>query len=96
MAVIGRLPRRLPVGTRYVLEGVPSEEGRLRVISRLLVLPSGEEIDLTDEVLQPKPRRSHGPNGDGAPSTEGGVQACAGSGPNTGFQNPAVQPATAQ
>jgi hypothetical protein len=62
MAVIGRLPRRFPVGTRYVLEGVPSEEGRLRVISRLLVLPSGEEIDLTHEVLEPTPRRrSHGP-----------------------------------
>jgi hypothetical protein len=61
MAVIGRLPRRLPVGTRYVLEGVPSEEGRLRVISRLLVLPSGEEIDLTHETLAPTPRRrSHG------------------------------------
>jgi len=61
MAVIGRLPRRLPVGTRYVLEGVPSEEGRLRVISRLLVLPSGEEFDLTHEVLEPTPRRrSHG------------------------------------
>jgi hypothetical protein len=56
MAVIGRLPRRLPVGTRYVLEGVPSE-GRLRVISRLIVLPSGEEIDLTHEILEPAPRR---------------------------------------
>ncbi len=61
MAVIGRLPRRLPVGTRYVLEGVPSAEGRLRVVSRLLVLPSGEEFDLTHEVahevLEPAPRR---------------------------------------
>ncbi len=64
MAAIGRLPRRLPVGTRYVLEGVPSEEGRLRVISRLLVLPSGEEIDLTHAVLQPTPRRrSHAARG---------------------------------
>ena len=61
MAITSRLPRRLPVGTRYVLEGVPSEEGRLRVISRLLVLPSGEEFDLTHEILQPKPRRrAHG------------------------------------
>ncbi len=64
MSFIGRLPRRLPVGTRYVLEGVPSEEGRLRVISRLLVLPSGEQIDLTHEVLQPTPRRrSHASRG---------------------------------
>ena len=57
MAVIGRLPRRLPVGTRYVLEGVPSEEGRLRVISRLIVLPTGEEFDLTDAMLESAPRR---------------------------------------
>ena len=61
MAVIGRLPRRFPVGTRYVLEGVPCEEGRLRVISRLLVLPNGEEFDLTHATLEPAPRRrSHG------------------------------------
>jgi hypothetical protein len=57
MAGIGRLPRRFPVGTRYVLEGVPAEQGRLRVISRLLVLPNGQEIDLTHEVLEPTPRR---------------------------------------
>ena len=64
MAVISRLPRRLPVGTRYVLEGVPSEEGRLRVISRLLVLASGEDFDLTHETLKPTPRRrSHGARG---------------------------------
>jgi hypothetical protein len=67
MAVIGRLPRRFPVGTRYVLEGVQSEEGRLRVISRLIVLPDGQEFDLTHEVmpeiLQPTPRRrSHEPH----------------------------------
>jgi len=49
MAVIGRLPRRLPVGTRFVLEGVPAEPGQLRVISRLLVLPNGEQFDLTHE-----------------------------------------------
>jgi hypothetical protein len=61
MAAIGRLPRRFPVGTRYVLEGVPSEQGRLRVISRLVVLPTGEEFDLTDATLEPAPRRrSHG------------------------------------
>jgi hypothetical protein len=44
-----------------VLEGVPCDEGRLRVISRLLVLPNGEEFDLTHEILEPAPRRrSHG------------------------------------
>jgi hypothetical protein len=62
MAVIGRLPRRFPAGTRYVLEGVPSGEGRLRVISRLLVLPNGQEFDLTHEILEPALRR-HGRRG---------------------------------
>jgi hypothetical protein len=57
MAGIGRLPKRFPVGTRYVLEGIPAEEGRLRVISRLLVLPNGQEFDLTHEILEPAPRR---------------------------------------
>jgi hypothetical protein len=57
MAGIGRLPRRFPVGTRYVLEGVPAEQGRLRVISRLLVLPNGQEFDLTHEILESAPRR---------------------------------------
>jgi hypothetical protein len=57
MAGISRLPRRFPVGTRYVLEGVPAEQGRLRVVSRLLVLPNGQEFDLTHEILAPVPRR---------------------------------------
>jgi hypothetical protein len=57
MAAIGRLPRRLPVGTRYVLEGVPAETGRMRVISRLLVLPNGQQFDLTHDIREPAPRR---------------------------------------
>jgi hypothetical protein len=54
MAGIDRLPRRLPVGTRYVLEGVPAETGRMRVISRLLVLPNGQQFDLPGDAA---PRR---------------------------------------
>jgi hypothetical protein len=57
MAGILRLPRRFPVGTRYVLEGVPAKEGHLQVISRLLVLPNGQEFDLTDVVLAGDHRR---------------------------------------
>ena len=56
MAGISRLPRRFPVGTRYVLEGVPAKEGQLKVISRLLVLPNGQQFDLTDDQLQPRRR----------------------------------------
>ena len=57
MPTISRLPRRFPVGTRYVLEGVPAKEGQLQVISRLLVLPNGQEFDLTDTPLTPDVRR---------------------------------------
>jgi hypothetical protein len=64
MAVIGRLPRRFPVGTRYVLEGVPAKEGQLQVISRLIVLPNGQQFDLTNEIADVPPqrrsRRAHG------------------------------------
>jgi hypothetical protein len=58
MAGIRRLPRRLPVGTRYVLEGVPAESGRMRVISRLVVLPNGQQFDLTHDVREPARRRT--------------------------------------
>jgi hypothetical protein len=57
MAATGRLPRRFPVGTRYVLEGVPAEAGQLRVISRLLVLPNGRQFDLTHVPAEPAPQR---------------------------------------
>ena len=57
MAGISRLPRRFPVGTRYVLEGVPAKEGQLTVISRLLVLPNGQQFDLTDDARELRPRR---------------------------------------
>lgn len=57
MPGIGHLPRRLPVGTRYVLEGVPAESGRMRVISRLLVLPNGQRFDLTNEICKPARQR---------------------------------------
>jgi hypothetical protein len=42
----GRLPKRFPVGTTYVVEGYGGEEGYLRVFSRYVVLPSGRRIDL--------------------------------------------------
>jgi hypothetical protein len=56
MTAIGRLPRRLPVGTRYVLEGLPAEPGQVRVISRMLVLPNGQQFDLT-QAAEPATRR---------------------------------------
>ena len=58
---VRRLPVRFPVGTRYVVEGEPSEAGELRITSRYLVLPSGTRIDVTADgraAQVPRVRRS--------------------------------------
>jgi hypothetical protein len=46
MTSTDRLPRRFPVGTRYVVEGVPGENGELTITSRMVVLPNGTELSL--------------------------------------------------
>jgi hypothetical protein len=46
MASDSGLPSRFPVGTRYILEGEPGRGGKLRVLSRYLVMPSGVRLDL--------------------------------------------------
>jgi hypothetical protein len=48
---LSRLPKRLPVGTAFVVEGrAIAPDGKndvhLRVISRFVVLPGGRRIDL--------------------------------------------------
>jgi hypothetical protein len=43
------LPARLPAGTRYVIEGRPSKAGKMRIVSRQLILPNGKLIDLQGE-----------------------------------------------
>jgi hypothetical protein len=48
---LGRLPKRLPVGTKFVVEGrtVPANgknNEHLRVFSRFVVLPGSRRIDL--------------------------------------------------
>jgi len=45
----GRLPRRFPVGTTYVVEGRGGEHGQLCVFSRYLLLPGGERINLASD-----------------------------------------------
>ena len=52
----GHLPRRLPVGATYVVEGFGGEEGQLRVIARYIVLPSGRRINVTPGLSAPAPR----------------------------------------
>jgi len=46
MAMQPRLPSRFPVGTRYIVEGEPAKGGKLRIVSRYLVMPSGMRYDL--------------------------------------------------
>ena len=40
------LPSRIPAGTRYVIEGRPNKSGQLQIVSRQLILPNGQQIDL--------------------------------------------------
>ena len=43
------LPARLPAGTRYVIEGRPGKAGKMRIVSRQLILPNGKQFDLNAE-----------------------------------------------
>jgi len=56
----GRLPKRFPVGTTYVVEGRGEEDGHLRVFSRYVVLPGGRRIDVTGNFGGPPLARAHG------------------------------------
>jgi hypothetical protein len=40
------LPRRFAVGTHYIVEGGPDQNGKFRVTSRFLVFPDGRELHL--------------------------------------------------
>jgi hypothetical protein len=41
-----RVPRRLPIGAKYVVEGYGGGEGNLRVIARYVLLPDGRRINV--------------------------------------------------
>jgi hypothetical protein len=47
-----RLPRRFPVGAKYVVEGYGGEEGNLRLIARYVVLPDGRRINVPADLSQ--------------------------------------------
>jgi hypothetical protein len=53
-----RLPRRFPVGARYVVEGFGGEEGGLRVIARYVVLPGGQRINVPADLSRPTSPRA--------------------------------------
>ena len=44
------LPKRFPVGARYVVEGRGGEDGHLRVVSRYVVLPGGQRINVPSDL----------------------------------------------
>ena len=46
----GVLPKRFPVGARYVIEGHGGEDGNLRVLSRYVVLPGGQRINVPSDL----------------------------------------------
>ena len=48
-----RLPRRFPVGAKYVVEGYGGEEGNFRLIARYVVLPGGRRINVPADLSQP-------------------------------------------
>ena len=47
------LPRRFPVGAKYVVEGYGGEVGNLRLIARYVVLPGGQRINVPAGLSQP-------------------------------------------
>jgi hypothetical protein len=73
----GVLPKDLPVGTVYVVEGRGGEAGCLRVSSRYLIIPGGGRIDL---LSRPDPARSDRAPGRSAVRGSAGKQRPAGTG----------------
>jgi hypothetical protein len=64
MAMQPRLPARFPIGTRYIVEGEPVKGGKLRILSRYLVMPSGVRYDLmntAEPARMPDPARKSRP-----------------------------------
>src|SRR3979409_2680985 len=53
-----RLPARFPVGTHYIVEGEPAKGGKLRIVSRYLVMPSGVRYDLMNSEPHRPPAHS--------------------------------------
>jgi hypothetical protein len=51
--LLSRLPRRFPVGAKYVVDGYGGETGNLRVIARYVVLPGGRRINVPASLSRP-------------------------------------------
>jgi hypothetical protein len=57
------LPKRFPVGARYVVEGRGGEDGHLRVFSRYIVLPGGQRINVPSDLSKFGAMSVHAPRG---------------------------------
>ncbi len=53
-----RVPRRFPVGAKYVVEGYGGDNGSLRVVARYVVLPSGQRINVPSDLSRPASPRA--------------------------------------
>jgi hypothetical protein len=53
-----RIPKRVPVGTKYVVEGKGQGDGRVQIYSRYLIFPDGRMFDLQPDGARPAGRRS--------------------------------------
>ena len=45
--LVRRVPRRFPVGAKYIVEGYGGAEGHLRVVARYIELPNGRRINVS-------------------------------------------------
>lgn len=48
----GRLPKRVPVGTKYIIEGKSQGQGEVHIFSRHLVFPDGRCFDLPSDAQE--------------------------------------------
>ena len=55
---LSMLPRRFPVGAKYVVEGYGGEKGNLRLIASYIVLPDGRRINVPADLSQPASPRA--------------------------------------
>ncbi len=46
---IARIPKRVPVGTKYVVEGKSVSDREVHIFSRYLVFPDGRRFDLPSD-----------------------------------------------
>jgi hypothetical protein len=55
-----RIPRRVPVGTKYVIEGKAQGAGEVHVYARYLVFPDGRQFELPSDKPPAAPPRRRG------------------------------------